>query len=192
MISSINVEGSMLDTAFTYQGYIEPRNEEYPNGYTHLRVFKNGNVRVVNGQLMMTNVSKTASPMRRKQDVEFFEEEREYTIVLNDGNYMLRHATPIDLPPGVYPLDDETLKKKLRNARTRSRNAMGIVGFPPGVWKESDAQLFMDNEDGILKYRFMIVAKGIRELRNRIKEYAKKNELVEMLSPTRPSPRRLF
>ena len=186
-----------LGTAYTKYAESYPVSADEPNGYTRIRIFKNGNVRLVDGQLFGDDTPTTPVAIRSRKDLHFSLGTRDYTIGhLSDSRTSglnLQYVTPINLEPGVYSIDDNNLKREISNAKIRARNAMNVIGFSPGLWRRSFKQLIVDNnEKPTLSYKLIIMSPGIKDLRQNIKKHAEENEIIPLKSPSRPTPRRLF
>jgi hypothetical protein len=197
MITVIELERGKLSTMYTLVGEMYPRSQQEPGGYTHIRVLQNGKVRGVNGELFGDDTPTTPSPSaKRKPDLHFSMGNRNYTIGhLTDSSVSglsLQYTTPLNLKPGLYELESEDIKKEIKNARMRSRNAIKVIGVVPGTWKQSDEELFFDYENNVLSYRLIVVSKLIGDLRKKVKEYGKQQNIHSLRSPSKPTPRRLF
>lgn len=197
MITAIELEHGNLGTVHTLVGEMYPRSLQEPGGYTHIRVLKNGKVRGVGGELFGDDTPTTPSPSaKRKPDLHFSIGNREYTIghMIESGvtQLSLQYKTPIGLKPGLYALDSQDLKQELRNAKSRSRNAMKIIGVVPGTWKQFSEELFFDVENNVLSYRLIVASNLVYNLRKQVKEYGKQHNIDSLRSPTRATPRRLF
>ena len=142
MITVIELDHGKLSTLHTLVGEMYPRSDQEPGGYTHIRVLKNGKVRGVGGELFGEDTPKTPSPgVKRKPDLHFSIGNRDYTIghltESSVSGLSLHYTTPLDLKPGLYELYSEDIKKEIRNAKMRSRNAMKVIGVVPGTWRQT-------------------------------------------------------
>jgi len=197
MITVIELEHGNLGTVHTLVGEMYPRSLQEPGGYTHIRVLKNGKVRGVGGELFGDDTPTTPSPSaKRKPDLHFSIGDREYTIGhMNESSVTqlsLQYKTPLGLKPGLYALDSQDLKQELRNAKSRSRNAMKVIGIVPGTWKQFNEELFFDAENSVLSYRLIVASNLVYNLRKQVKEYGTQHNIDSLRSPTRATPRRLF
>ena len=203
MITSIQLKSEKkLSKVYTLQGESYPRSESEPDGYTGIRILKDGRVRISGGGLhVYDDALYTPNPVsRRLNNIEFSVGKRNYTLAhltnSSSSDLTLYYTTPLKLPPGMYNLNSEFLKKELLNAKNRSYNAMKNVGFK--TWDDSEAWLFVDSfYDGeklkyLLTYKFIIADKRIYKLRTQIKKHAEQTDDTKLMSPEPPTPRRLF
>lgn len=176
MITAIELDQGNLSTMYTLVGQMYPRSDLEPNGYTHIRILKNGKARSAGGALYGEDTPMTPSPFAKHiSDLHFSIRKRNFTIKHSSSSsttgLSLEYTTPLKLKPGLYELQSKSIKNQIKNARLRSYNAMDSVGVKPETWKSANEELFYDSENNVLSYRLIVKSRMISELKKMIKKH---------------------
>ena len=190
LVVFIELVDGKFSVAHTNFGKAFAMTHESP-GFTHIRVLKDGRVRLGGGQMYTEFHSDTPSPSRvRSNNLSFQQGKRTFTFSYDENsNLFLKYSTPINLSPGLYSNDSPELKSEISKARRRSNDAFKSIGIDKKTswWEE----LFVDYTEQnmpVLSYRLCITSPTLKRMRKLVKQ----NLSPSKVSPSRPSPRRLF